>query len=264
MIHKREIFVLVLSLTFCSAYSLEPARFFLAFETGLNFVSGNLNSNWKVRQDVGNYDYGYGHSNSISSEMTISSVGIKPGMSFFQNKVGVYTGLRYTQMNSTLSKNSSVDGAFFYLSDKSSTVNTEYYKVRHITEDNDYLGIPLEIIVLPFKNDYLDLYLKVGGELNFKFHTSREIEFANIAMKPYQQMLLDNAKVTPNSIYSSVYSAVGVRMGKKNRVKYDLELVLPSYILTKNNSSLVIPEFYSGIKFAVQIPIKKSAIKTAE
>jgi hypothetical protein len=264
MKHYKNRIVLALSLMVCTAYAQEPTRYFLSVEAGSSFVTGRLNPNWKVRQDVGSYEYEYMNANSIHAEMTISSIGIKPGMSFFGNKVQAYSGLRYTHINSDLSKNSTLESAFFYLSDHGTTDITDFYKIKHITEDNDYLGVPLEILVLPFKNDYFDFYLKAGAELNFRFHTSRDIKFLNPDMEPYQDLILEHANVTTNSIYASVYSAIGIRLGRKNNVKYDLELLLPSYILTRNNSSLILPDFYSGVRFAVQFPCKKTGTKKAE
>jgi len=184
-------------------------------------------------------------------------IGIKPEISFLNNKIGISSGLRYTRMNSLLDKNSNNQGSFFYLRNDANSVNTEYFKIKEIYEDNDYLGIPLDITGVPFQNDYFDIYLRVGAELNFRFNSTINIQFYDVGMNPYKQELINHAGITTKSIYSTVYYGIGLRFGKKNKIKYNVELVLPSYILTSTNSSLMVPEFYTGFKFIVQFPICK-------
>lgn len=244
-----------------SVYSQEKTKLSLGFEVGSSFVTGDLNSNWNVRQDIGNSQYGSGTTNNIRTDMIINSLGIKPGISFFQNMLRIRSGLQFTVIHSILGNNSGVSSGYFYLSDNSTTTSTNYYKVKNIIENNHYLGVPLDVTILPFRNDVYNLYLKVGTELNFRFLTNRHIHFHDPAMKTYEQVLLDEVHDTPNALYSSVYSAVGIQFGRKNQVKYDLELILPSYILTKNNSSMIDPQFYTGFKFDVQIPVKRAKSK---
>jgi len=258
MKQKQVLLISFLSLIFFSVYSQESNGLSLGFEVGSGFVTGDLNKNWNVRQYMGNYDYDYSYGSSISSDMSISFIGIRPEISFLQNKIAVSSGLRYTRINSSLSNGSTSDGAFFYLRGNGNTTNIDYYKVRKINEDNDYIGIPLDIKFLPFLNEYFDLYFKLGAEINFRFNTSTDIDFLNPDMEQFQQELIANVKFTPNHFYSSLYGAIGIRLGKKDRVKYNLELILPTYILTANNSSLLTPRYYTGFNFTVQLPGKKS------
>jgi hypothetical protein len=191
--------------------------------------------------------------------MTMKFIGIKPEFAFLNNLFAITSGLRYTRMNSVLNMNSSSSGSYFFLRDNASVIGTELYKVKKINEDNDYLGVPLELMFLPFPYEYFAFYLKAGVELNFKFNTNRSIEFLNADMKPNQQKLFNQAGVTPSPFYSTLYSAVGVRYGKGNGLKYNFEVLFPSQILTTNNSSLFVPRFYSGVKLSVQFPLKKAS-----
>jgi len=261
MNQKNLVFLLIVALISISAYSQKSSNFIVGFEVGSNFVFGELNPAWNVRQDVGSYDYEYGSMYSgTATEMTMSYIGIKPELSFFKNKLGISSGLRYTRMNNALSNKSS----FFYLRDNVSSSNTDYFKVKKINEDNDYLGIPLEVTYVPFQNDYLDIYFRAGAELNFRFNTQLDIRFLNSDMNPYQQEIIRHTGITTNTVYSSFYTGVGIRFGNRNDVKYNLELILPSYILSDNNSSVIIPKYYTGFKFSVQIPVHKTGMVKTE
>lgn len=257
---KGIILSLMLGMGLCPVWSQEPIKLSVGLEVGSGFVTGDLNPNWKVRQDVGNYNYGYGYSNSLSSEMTMAVIGIKPEISFFKGMFAVSSGLRYTRINSTMSKGSYSESSYFFLKDNVNTANTEYYKVKKIWEDNDYLGIPLEVTYLPFQYEQLGFYFKVGVEMNFMFSNNRDIVFLNPDMEIYQQEIIDHVGITSNVLYSTFYTSVGMRMGKKDKTKYNFELLLPSTFLTKNNSSMIIPQIYSGFKFSVQLQVSKSGI----
>lgn len=244
----------------------------IGFEGGTGFVTGKLNDKWNVRQDIAsgysNYGYGsnYGYSdyssnsgsNSISSEMDMYYFGIKPGIYFPNYNINISAGLRFSRINSYLNKNSSSNDSYFFLKYNESGTNTEYFKVKGINENVDYLGIPLEITLTPFHFDVVNLYAKVGAEVNLKLNSQTDIDFLNNNMKTYQQGILDKVGVKVNSIYSSVYAALGIRFGRATGIKYNFEVTLPARILSSNNSSLVVPEYYSGIQFSVQIPINKA------
>ena len=260
---KKKLILCILIFYLIPVYSQEPSNLILGFELGSDFVTGKLNRNWNVRQEVGNNKYVYGSHQNAFTQMTMGFIGIKPEITFLNNRIGLSSGLRYTRMNSLLDRNSYLQGSFFYLRNVGNSVNTEYFKVKEIYEDNDYLGVPLEITGVPFQNEYFDIYVRVGAELNFMFSTNINIQFYNEEMNPYKQDLIHQAGISPNSIYSTFYSGIGIRFGKKNKVKYNMELVLPSYILTSTNSSLMDPRFYTGFKFIVQFPLcKKSDLKT--
>ena len=264
MKQKNLFLILVLSFAFSPARSQELKNFTLGFELGSEFVTGQLNKNWNVRKNVGSYYYDYDYGNAFGTDMTISSVGIKPEFSFFKNRIGISSGLLYTQISSSLGKYSSDINPFFYLLNNGGTTNTEYFKVKNIQDDNDYLGIPLEVTLLPFQLEYIGFYLKAGVELNFRFHNKTDIQFYNASMEPYEQDIIRNTGITTNSIYSSFYSSVGMRFGKEDKIKYNLEILFPSTFLTTNNSALIVPDFYTGFKLSVLFPMKKSKIFKAE
>ena len=257
---KGIILCWALYMGFCSVWSQEPVKFTVGFEVGSGFVTGDVNSSWNLRQDVGNYNYGYGNDNSLSTEMTMAVIGIKPEISFLKGLFAVSSGLRYTRMNSTISKGSSSGSSYFFLKDPGAKANTEYYKVKELWEDNDYLGIPLEVTFLPFQYEQMGFYFKAGVEMNFRFNNHRDIVFLNPGMETYQQDIFDHVGIKPNVLYSTFYSSVGIRLGKKNKTNYNFELLLPSTFLTKNNSSLVVPQMYSGFKLSVQLMVSKTGI----
>jgi len=256
---KRNYLFLIffLSIKAIPVQSQDSNNFAINFEVGSGIVMGELNKNWNVRQDVGsNYYYSDYNSNSLYTDMTIAYFGIKPEFTFAYNKIGVITGLRFTRINSNMAKYSASEGDYFYLLNKVDGNNTEYFRINNISQDNDYLGFPFEIRYIFYQSRTFGLYFKAGTEINFKLNSKTDIQFLNEPMETYQNEILENVGVTPNPIYSSVYSSIGIKIGKRNRVNYNFEIFLPSYIRTPDNSSIVVPNSYSGFQFSVQVPVK--------
>ncbi len=262
MKQKNAILLVVFCLTVLTLHSQEKRGFSLGFEVGSEYVTGDLNPNWNVRQDVGYNGYDYGSTNgtgsSVNSEMSMGFIAIKPEFSFLNNMFSIASGLRYTRMNSVIDHSSSNESGYFFLRDNGTSSISEYYKAKKINEDIDYLGIPLEVTFLPLKYEYFDFYLRVGAEINARFNTSRNIQFVNPDMKSYEAGIVRNVGITSNPFYSSVYSSIGIRFGKGKATKYNFEVLLPSNFLTKNNSSIIIPRYYSGVKLSIQFPLKNT------
>ena len=262
---KKKYLILIsfLSLLTVFVYSQDASVITIGFEGGSGFITGKQNDKWNIRQDVATsyYDYGYNYhsgNNSVSSEMNLYYFGIKPAIYFPKYNINISAGLRFTQSNCYLNKSSNSDESYFFLRYNESGTNTEYFKVKGINENINYLGIPLEITLTPFHFDVVNLYAKVGAEINLKLNSQTDINFSNENMKIYKQDVLSRVGTSTNLIYSSGYAAVGIRFGRVTGVKYNFEVTLPARILSSNNSSLVVPEYYSGFQFSVQIPINKA------
>jgi len=258
MKQKNSILILFLFLITISAWSQEFKKLSLGFEVGSGIVVGEMTDNWFVRQDIGSdlYDYNYS-SSSLSKDMSISYLGIKTEYSLAKNKIGILSGIRLTRINSYLDKYTSSGTGYFFLRNSEEGTNTEFFKVKKINEDIDYLGIPIELRYSPFQYKYFCFYFKVGTQINFKLHSKTDIQFLNENMEAYQNKIINSIDFTPNSIFASVYSSVGVKIGKENNVNYNFELVLPSKLLTSNNSSVVVPASYTGFQFSVLFPLKQ-------
>jgi len=227
------------------------------FEFGSNTVLSSINDKWEIRQDVGNIDY-YSQSSRVYTEMYITQLGIRPEVSFFDNKVSLSSGLRYFNVKSELYTNTWSSGslAYFYLRYANSGLNTEFARVYGINETSHYLGIPLEVKFTPLSIWKLDFYVKTGIDLACRLAKRTNIDFVNDEMKDYEDMILKNTGATTSMFTTTWNSAVGATLGDRSKFRYSLEILLPSFYLTGNSSSLMNADMFSGFRILLQLPAK--------
>ncbi len=235
-----------------------PSKFSVGIEFGGNEVNNSLNEKWNIRQDVGSYNYNSESTggSTISTDMYVAHVGIRPEISLFDNKIAVSSGLRFSNISSGMSINTSNadQKKFFYLRYNTNGLSTEFTRVRGIAQSSNYLGIPFDIKIIPITLFKIDFYLKTGIELSVKVGSKTNFDFVKEEMSENQSAIIESVGLKVNGIYSTWSSAVGVGFG--NNIKYNLELLLPSYFLTKNNSTLVTNNMYTGFLLSIQLPVK--------
>lgn len=145
---------------------------------------------------------------------------------------------------------------FFYLRYNTTGLNTEYARINSISESTNYLGIPFDVKVVPFSLWKLDFYLKTGIELGFKLSSKTKIDFVNESMAQYSQSIIDNVGLSTNNLYSTWSTSWGVSFGSTDKLKYNLEFLLPSFFITKSNSTIVNNTMFTGFKCSIQFPVK--------
>ena len=260
---KTAILMLVTSAAYVHLCAENPLRMSVGVEFGGNEVSTSLNEKWKIRQDVGSGYNGYNSSaSSVATNMYVSHFAVKPEIRLFDDKLAFSSGLRFSNILSDVSTwGSQMDNAgYFYLRYNTSEFNTEYAKVRTMDESTNYLGIPIEVKLIPFSFWRMDFYLKTGVEFNFLLSSKTKIEFVNNAMNEFESSLIDNVGVKVNNLYSTWSTALGVTLGNKNRLQYNIEFLMPSFFITNNNSTLVNTEMFTGIRCSIQFPIRQTDI----
>lgn len=263
---KTVFLMLVTSVAYVPLCAENPVRLLVGVEFGGNEVSTSLNEKWNIRQDVGSNYYGYNSSNysnnSVSTDMFVSHFAIKPEISFFEDKLAFSSGLSFSNVLSGISIwGGQTDNAdYFYLRYNNTALNSEYAKVKAINESSNYLGVPIEVKVIPFSFLKMDFYLKAGIELNFKLSSKTEIDFVNDAMNEFEPAIIDNLGLKVNNLYSTWSTALGVSLGNKNKLHYNIEILLPSYFITNNNSTLVNNDMFTGFRFSIQLPVSQTAI----
>lgn len=231
-------------------------QFLLGVEVGGGGINGELNENWSVRQDVNPYSDYYNYSSSVNNLSSLAYFGFKPELSFFNKRLSTFSGLRFTQLDSYLG--GGIDGNYFFLRYKDDASGTEYARVNKLTEKVNYLSVPFELRFVPVQISNFGFYLKVGTEIGLKLSSKRTIEFTSTSMEPYEDEVLNSNQSTTNNLYSTFYSAIGVRWESIKGANVNIEILLPSKISTKNNLTLITPDFYSGFQFSVAFPIKKN------
>lgn len=254
---SKKIFLLLLFIVnVCFLFAQDSNPFSVNLEFGSNTVNSTLSDNWPVRQDVGSYYYDGYNSNYVYIDNTVVFFGVKPEYSFFKNKMSVSSGLRFTNLFADLSKANADQGGYFFLRYNSENTNTEYARVKNINETSNYLGLPFELKISPFSIRNISFYFKVGTEFSFKLNTNTSIDFKDNAMDIYKQDIIGDLDIRSNTYYSVLYNSVGVNIDTLKKLKLNIELLLPSFFLTSNNSTLVNMDEFSGIQFSVNLPFK--------
>ena len=240
-----------------AVFAEKPRNFRLNVEYGYNEVNTSLNERWKIRQDVGTSYYD-SNNRRVFSHLFMNQFAVKPEWQLFDGKLAFETGLKYSHLNSALDMELQSNGlpAYFFLHYNSTGIETEYAKVHSITENSHYLSVPMEIKLTPLRWKNFDLFVKTGIDLGIRLNTSTKIDFVNKAMLEYQQTVFERVGVTNNKYLACWNNSVGISYGRENGLRYRLEVLLPSMLLSKNNSSLVDGEMFTGLRLALQIPGK--------
>ncbi|MCK4662742.1 MAG: hypothetical protein KAT68_07750 [Bacteroidales bacterium] len=227
---------------------------FIGVESGIDFQDCELPEFEFIRGDISSYGAG-NVANDLMWYFQKWYLGIKIEIRSNNNKFGLFSGLRYTKINTSLGKfsNWSSNTDFFYLLYKQEGTTTEYLKIKEINQSSNYLGIPIEIRYLPFKTGLFRLFFKAAAEINYRLNTTSDVVFYNNAMEYYQDDVI-NKFDEPNNFYSTLYFSVGWKFGKDNKPNINLEASFPSFFLTDNSSGLVKPITGGGFQLNIQIP----------
>lgn len=230
---------------------------FIHFETGIDFIAC-----WKTENDYiraamsetydGNTDFPGNNGpvySDVKSQMHKAYLAIKVEVRTLNNYVGFISGLRLTQMVSTIERTGSPD--FFYLRLRQTEASTEYLKVERLEQFSNYLGIPLEVRIFAYGQRLFRLYFSAGGEVGYQLSTKNIATFDNPAMNIYQH---DVSQIIgePDKWYATFYGRAGLALGRE-MPRVSLGLNAP-VIVTNKSSTLNKPTVGIGLHIQVQIP----------
>ncbi len=254
---KTAIFLITIFLSLATCFSENMWKPTFQLEFGSNGANSSLNERWSIRQYLGVSDY-FDEHNTLYTYMNVAYLGIKPEISFFDNKIAVSSGLRYYNVHCELSSTDYTNdlAAFFYLRYNSSGINTEYAKIYGVYETSHYMGISLDIKLIPISFPNIDIYLKTGLDFGYKISSNTNINFVNSSMEAYEKEILSDLGIKTNNFYSSWNSSIGITYGSRDKLRYSFEILLPSLFISKDNSSLVDSKVYSGVKLLIGLPTK--------
>lgn len=253
---KRKIIIGLVAFNSLNLFSEKPIELNVGVEYGSNYVTGELYNNWSVRQDVGHYYDSYSKVSSAKTEMNDVYFGIKPEISFYEQKLSLSSGLRYNKISSSMSSDK-----FFYLRYTSTASQTEFARVRRIDESNHYLGIPLELKYAFYEYQNFGAYVKAGTQFSYLLASTNDLTFLNEHMNSEDAQVYGSSGLDVNPFYSTFYSSIGVKYARSGRATYSLELLFPSFYLTRYNSTIVEPQQFSGFVFSIYLPVKSFIIK---
>jgi hypothetical protein len=241
----------------------------LGAEFGYNVFGGDTKKPDMVRESKSSslYDDDYDYYCGVigpEQTMNIFYLGLKSEFFFINNRLGIATGLRFSQYSSVFDS----DRDYFLWQVRQEGVKTDYVKIRDITQNTYYLGLPLEIRFFPNKRELpFQHYFKIGSVFNYRIQTKNDIDFQNNAMNHYTESI-ENKIENPNNFNAYLYPAIGFKIGgfKVGNGKFpwiNIEAHFPGIMLTSNASSFfksnadTTPGF--GIQFSIQIPLGKNS-----
>jgi hypothetical protein len=257
-----RIFILILSVLFSSLTKLwaqdkdnsKIHNFKLGFEAGFNGYWGDVVEPDGVRENYSSaYDYSF-HILPVQSAIACH-VGVKPEYFFLKNRFGVSAGLRVSRFSSAFESNNSYPVMWLL---RQEGIYTEYVRIRSITQNSYYVGIPLEVRFFPNRREFrFQHYLKLGVAINYQVHTRYKTEFYDKQMRIYAGTV-EAQLGKPNPFNAYIYPAIGFKIGRSSSPWVNLEIYC-SALITPRTISFLKDGAGVGLQFSVQFPVGKSA-----
>ncbi|MDR0872807.1 MAG: hypothetical protein LBN27_04985 [Prevotellaceae bacterium] len=182
--------------------------------------------------------------------------GLKPEYTVTK-RMAVAAGVRFTFNNSTLNS----DRNYFLWKTAEDGLNTDYVRIRDISQRNIFVGVPLEIKLFPREIDYfVRHYFIVGTALNFLVSSKNDISYQNSRMEKYNSLISEQIG-KPNNFQGYLYAGFGLKIGRTNHPFGNIEFQFPIYVFdNKRLSSFARTDnsFGIGVQTTLQIPLFKN------
>jgi hypothetical protein len=228
-------------------------------EAGYIYPEGTIKESVAIRQNISYYYVNQYSNGYISSTTSGLLLGVRYEYYLPKLKSGISSGLRFTGLNTDISGYTSNNSNFFFLRYSMQDSDTKFARVKSLTENNYLLSIPLEIRFTPFQYKNLSLYAKAGLEYSMiSLKNEVNISFQDDDMEVNKDAILENITYPINKNYSTFYSAIGLKLGQEGKTNYTLEVLFPSFFLTKNNFYLVDVAYFEGFRLSIQFPVKNN------
>ena len=244
------------------AYGQDEKRSFLYIETGIDLLGCEAPEKEYIRGDI--YPNQYDDMNpapdfvadQVTNLLYTDFLGLKFEYRVLNNKLGVAGGLRYTRVVSSIGKSSywsDNDEEYFYLQYAQNGTDTEYAKVREITQRSGYLGIPLELNLYPFAAQKVNPYFKAGATFNFNVASRTDLVFWNEEMETYEEEVAAVIE-DPYPFYSSLYLGFGLQIRPAGKPGFNLEFCFPVGMITTGEEGFYDPRIGVGFRLTFRIP----------
>ena len=248
------------------ANSKKTRNFKIGIEFGADLLSGEAVKLDRVRENrsyyhtYNDYDYYCGLVGG-NRDMGIVYVGVKPEIFFHNNRLGISSGLRFSEYTSSLIS----DRDYFLWLLNEDEKNTEYIRIKEIKQRSRYIGIPLEFRIFPNRRELpFQHYFKIGTVFNYRFHSENKIEFQNRQMNQYEELVGNQINDSVNRFSASLFGALGFKIGGfdvgggKKCPYINIEFHFPKVMLNSKSSSFIATDVGGGIQFSTQIPLGKT------
>lgn len=236
-------------------------KLLLNVDVGGGNLLGDINDSWLIRQDVDSY-YNYYNDYSYAPQRVLSSAylryfSVKPEFRF-SDRISLYTGLRFAEVNSSFSGLGREDAYFFLKLNGADVGSTELFRIKSISEKNAYLSIPLEArftLVRPSQWRGFRVYAKIGGDIGVLLNSNKKIDFLLESMKEYEDYVIDQVGLSSNKLLSSIYLGFGIGYEMRSGWAFNLDIPAYSHFLTKNNSTLTAADVLAVVQFSLAMPL---------
>ena len=238
----------------------------LGVEYGSDYFYGDPIKPEMVRENKSSYhsfhDYDY-YCGLIPNyqRMNAMYLGIKPEFFFCKNRMGVATGLRLSRYSTTLDSDRNYFLWLLYQDD----VNSEYVKIREITQNSYFLGIPLEYRYFVNRRELpVNFYFKAGSIFNYRLQTKNKVEFQNKSMNINTDAVDNQVNYSIPDFNAYMFVGFGFKVGGFNtgggkKFPYiNLEVHALNIMLTDKVSSFMRSNAGIGFQFSAQIPLGKT------
>ena len=238
----------------------------LGFEFGSDFFFGDPIKSDMVRENKSSYysfhDFDY-YCGLIPDyqEMNVLYFGIKPEFFFCKNRMGLSTGLRVSRYSTIFDS----DKDYFLWLVNQDDINTEYVKIRDITQNSYYLGIPLDFRFFPNRRELpFQFYLKAGSVFNYRLHTNNKVNFQNKSMKSNSEIIDNQIDSSIDDFNAYMFLGFGFKIGRYKasgrKIPYfNVEMHALNIMLTDKASSFIRTNAGIGFQLSAQIPLGKTA-----
>jgi len=228
----------------------------ISFEAGVDFINCEPPDDKDyIRADVVPYNYYYESASYVMALLYKNYYGLKFEKRILNNKLGVVSGIRYTRTDASIGKDTywTPRTEYFYLLSAQDGTNTEFLKVKSITEISHYIGIPLEFRIYPYHEHKVQLYYKIGFDFNFLINDKADVVFLNSLMESHENEV-EGIIENPWKFYATACLAIGFKIGDPGKPGINIEACVPSGILSGNRNSFVAPTIGGGIQLSIRFP----------
>ncbi|MDR1652369.1 MAG: outer membrane beta-barrel protein [Prevotellaceae bacterium] len=264
---KKKILTLILFAPLALAaqvqHTHEYSRLRWGIEVGFEAFSGDAITIPQIRESrsgyygpeyISDFDLYYCGFMFPKYDYTRYFVGFKPEYSL-NHHFAVAAGLRFAYNNSVFNS----DRDYFLWKVKEEGLTTNYVRVTSVTQNNFYVGIPLELKIFTSRSDLrVRQYFKTGFVFNALVTSDLNVNFEDAAMAKYGEQISRQVK-KPARFGAQAIFGVGLKLGRMNHPFGNIEFQIPVNLLNKQRASSFI--YQPSVSFAMVATINIPAGK---
>jgi hypothetical protein len=264
----KNLFLLLLLISPFVAFSQEEIvhefpRLRLEFEASGGFLNGSTQQPNGVRQNQtyyhdSYYEYDLYYCGFMYSYQTVSFValGVKPEYSL-NNSITVAVGLRMMYGHSRLTS----DRDYFLWKVAEDGLETNYIRVKNVTQNNFFLGFPVEIKVFFHRRDLpVRAFATAGVNLDLLLASQTTPYFENKRMEKYATEIKHQIPKV-NAFVPTAFVGAGLKIRRMHHPFGSIELQIP-FCVSKHTISSFLKSDGAGmeLKGTFYLPIGKQKI----